>query len=110
MQSNTFVYVAGLLRGVRPIGFWSLSITLSRCSIPERALYAPGDSRDPYNARDSAGYRMRFTSVDLPAPDTPVTAITQPSGKSTSTSFRLLAAAPIRRRLFPLPRRRCDGT
>src|SRR5438309_10059902 len=110
MQSNTLVYVAGLLRGVRPIGFWSISITLSRCSIPERALYAPGDSREPYRARDSAGYRIRFTSVDLPAPETPVTAMTQPSRNSTSTSVGLFAVAPGRRKPFAFPRPRLHGT
>jgi hypothetical protein len=29
MWSNSFVYVAGFERGVRPIGDWSMSITLS---------------------------------------------------------------------------------
>ena len=31
---NTPVYVAGLERGVRPMGDWSISITLSRCWMP----------------------------------------------------------------------------
>ena len=53
---------------------------------------------------------MPFTSVDLPAPETPVTATRHPSGNSTSTSLRLFSAAPISLTLLPLPRRRCDGT
>ena len=31
---KTPVYVAGFERGVRPIGLWSMSITLSMCSEP----------------------------------------------------------------------------
>ena len=31
---NRPVYVAGFDRGVRPIGLWSISMTLSRCSMP----------------------------------------------------------------------------
>ena len=34
MWSKSFVYVAGFERGVRPIGDWSMSITLSKHSIP----------------------------------------------------------------------------
>ena len=34
--------MAGFERGVRPIGLWSMSITLSRCSMPSRASCAPG--------------------------------------------------------------------
>ena len=32
------VYVAGFERGVRPIGLWSISITLSKTSIPSTAV------------------------------------------------------------------------
>ena len=34
MWSKSFVYVAGFDRGVRPIGDWSMSITLSKHSMP----------------------------------------------------------------------------
>ena len=34
MSSNTLMYVAGLERGVRPMGDWSMAIILSRCSRP----------------------------------------------------------------------------
>ena len=34
IASKTPVYVAGLERGVRPIGDWSISMTLSICSMP----------------------------------------------------------------------------
>src|SRR5207302_777524 len=42
MCVNIPVYVAGLLRGVRPIGDWSMSIALSRCSRPSTARWGPG--------------------------------------------------------------------
>ena len=37
---------------------------------------------------------MSFTSVDLPEPETPVTTVSNPSGKVTSTFFKLFALAP----------------
>ncbi len=39
------VYVAGFERGVRPIGVWSISITLSKTSIPSTDSCAPGFTR-----------------------------------------------------------------
>ena len=42
----------------------------------------------------SARYRMSLTSVDLPEPLTPVTAVNVPIGIVTSMFFRLLARAP----------------
>ncbi len=42
MYVNMPVYVAGFDRGVRPIGDWSMSIALSRCSSPSTASCAPG--------------------------------------------------------------------
>jgi len=38
---------------------------------------------------------MSFTKVDLPEPDTPVTATNKPNGISTSISFRLFSLAPF---------------
>jgi hypothetical protein len=38
---------------------------------------------------------MSLTSVDLPEPDTPVTATKHPSGISTSMPFRLCSRAPL---------------
>ena len=48
--------------------------------------------------------------VDLPEPETPVTPMSVPSGKSTVTFFRLLPFAPTMRSTFPLPSRRTVGT
>ena len=42
MSLNKFVYVAGLERGVRPMGLWSMQMTLSRNSSPSIALQRPG--------------------------------------------------------------------
>jgi len=42
MYVNMPVYVAGFERGVRPIGDWSMSMDLSRCSRPSMAPWGPG--------------------------------------------------------------------
>ena len=51
-----------------------------------------------------------MTSVDLPEPETPVTAVKVPSGKRTSRSLRLCSRAPRTTRALPLPERRSLGT
>ena len=43
----------------------------------------------------SAGCRMPLISDDLPAPDTPVTATSTPSGNATSMFLRLCSRAPL---------------
>src|SRR5438094_6576473 len=53
----------------------------------------PGTVLAPFSSRASALYKMSLTSVDLPEPDTPVTATRQPSGNATSTPRRLCSAA-----------------
>ena len=48
--------MAGLLRGVRPIGRWSMSITLSICAEPvQRAVRARRGASTACSARASAG-------------------------------------------------------
>jgi len=47
MPLNAPVYVAGFDRGVRPIGDWSITITLSRCCMPAIFLCLPGLSFEP---------------------------------------------------------------
>lgn len=37
---------------------------------------------------------MSLTRVDFPEPETPVTAVSTPSGKATSMSWRLFSRAP----------------
>jgi hypothetical protein len=46
--------VAGLLRGVRPIGDWSMSMILSRCSRPSMRSFGSGTSRAPIRRRAAA--------------------------------------------------------
>src|SRR5690606_35117001 len=80
MWSKTPVYVAGFDRGVRPMGDWSTPTTLSTCSIPLTRVCRPGTSRAPLTWLASTAYRMSLTRVDLPDPETPVTAMNCPSG------------------------------
>ena len=68
--SSNPVYVAGLLRREPRIGVWSTATTPSR------------PDTEPW------------ISELLPAPATPVTTTSTPSGMSTSTSCRLWASAP----------------
>src|ERR1700712_5175302 len=68
--SSRPVYVAGLLRREPLIGVWSTD------TIPSRPATDP-----------------RISEL-LPEPATPVSTTSTPSGMSTSTSRRLLAAAP----------------
>ena len=70
-------------RGVRPIGDWSTPTTLSTRSSPVTRVCRPGIIRAPLIRFASTACRMSLTSVDLPDPDTPVTAISVPSGNFT---------------------------
>jgi para-aminobenzoate synthetase component 1 len=54
----------------------------------------PGTVRAPLTLFASTAARMSLTSVDLPDPDTPVTAIMVPSGNDTSILRRLCSRAP----------------
>src|SRR5205814_6024852 len=79
---NAPVYVAGLERGVLPIGDWSISITLSMFSMPSTLLCAPGRSLDLLITCSSLRESISCTNVDLPEPDTPVTQMNSPNGNS----------------------------
>src|SRR5512143_2817496 len=103
-------YVAGFDRGVRPMGDWSMLITLSTNSSPETDACAPGRSREPKILWARTRYRVSRTSVDFPEPDTPVTQVIIPRGTETSMDFRLFAEHPDRARNLPLGRRRDTGT
>ena len=94
MWSKSFVYVAGFERGVRPIGDWSMSITLSKHSIPSQLACSPGFTRVRLSRFASALKTVSLTSVDLPEPETPVTVMNFPTGNSTSIPFRLCCEAP----------------
>src|SRR3954453_1722620 len=109
MCVNRSVYVAGFERGVRPIGFWSISITLSKTSIPSTPACAPGLTRARLSRFASALKTISFTRVDLPEPETPVTQMNLPTGNATSISFRLCCTAPLTRKV-PRSSSRLSGT
>src|ERR1700722_3760358 len=92
------------------MGAWSIWTTLSMFSIPEIARWAPGFSIERYRLCASERYRMSFTSVDFPEPETPVTTVSRPSGIETSTFFRLWPCAPRMAIALPLGERRVLGT
>src|SRR5579872_2056567 len=108
--SKTPVYVAALDRGVRPMGCWSTATTLSTWSTPEIESCSAATVLAPLTWRSRELSKMALTRVDLPEPDTPVTATNLPSGMLTVTSWRLLARAPLTVRRWPSPERRDVGT
>src|SRR5512139_3579014 len=93
---NVPEYVAGFDRGVRPMGDWSMLITLSTNSRPDTDACAPGRSREPKILWARARWSVSRTSVDLPEPETPVTQVMSPNGIATSMDLRLFAAHPER--------------
>jgi len=80
--------------GVRPIGDWSMSITLSNASKPNTSRWAPGLTRVRCTRLASDLKITSLTSVLLPDPDTPVTQMNLPTGSSTSMPLRLCSDAP----------------
>ena len=107
---KTPVYVAGFERGVRPMGDWSISITLSRYSMPSIPSCLPARVFAPFNSFASLLYIISFTSELLPEPDTPVIQVNVPSGIFTSMPFRLFSRAPFISRKLPFPVRRFSGS
>ncbi len=51
----------------------------------------PGTTRERLSSLARTEYRMSLTREDLPEPETPVTAVSTPSGKETSCPVRLFA-------------------
>ena len=99
--------MAGLLRGVRPMGDWSMSMTLSKCSSPSIRSWAPGRVGRRLSRPESAFSSVSLTSVLFPEPDTPVTQVRAPTGKPTSMPRRLFCARALHGE--PSPRRAPDG-
>lgn len=94
IKSNTPVYVAGLERGVLPIGDWSIFIILSIFFNPFTPLHFPGFSFEPFSSFAIVLYNTSLTNVDFPEPDTPVTQLNTPSGNVTVIFFKLFSVAP----------------
>ena len=97
MTSNALVYVPGFERGVRPMGCWSMAMTLSSASRPvDRVVRADGLGRCRGARGASAGRRMPLTSELLPAPLTPVTAVKHAEREAARRrSRRLCSRAPL---------------
>jgi hypothetical protein len=88
-------YVAGTLRGVRPMGDWSMATArLSPCH-PSRPLYASGASVCSFSFVRRARSSTFSTRVLLPAPLTPATHTKRPSGTFTVVRCRLCPSAPF---------------
>src|SRR6266699_5486951 len=92
----------GLERGVRPMGAWSTSTTSLIASQPTSASTWPTGSPRccfapcvPVSRDSSCRNSTSCTRVDFPDPDTPVTAVSVPSGMRVSTPWRLCRRAPL---------------
>src|SRR5690606_23048155 len=94
---NSPVEVAGFERGVRPIGDWSMSTTLSNRSMFSMSRYGATGREAPLSSLAAIGYRGSVMSVDLPEPDTPGMQVNSPAASSRSTSLRVWPLAPRRR-------------
>ena len=110
MSSKTPVYVAGLDRGVRPMGLWSMFTTLSKNSMPSMPPHLPGRVFMRFSSAPSFLKRISLTRDDFPLPETPVTTVKVPRGKETSMFLRLFSRAPRTVRNFPFPCRLRAGT
>ena len=53
---------------------------------------------------------MSFTSVDFPEPETPVTTVSRPSGKTHVDIFQVIGLAAQQREHFAVRRRGAAGT
>ena len=77
------------------MGDWSMSITLSRYSVPVIFSWSPGTFFAPLRWVTRYFFRISFTSEDLPEPETPVTLMNFPRGNSTSIFLRLFSFSII---------------
>ena len=90
-----------------PIGVASISLT---CRIPSAVtdLICPGSGLLLMTA-SRAGIRLSRISVVLPEPETPVTAIIRPLGKSASSGLTVWIC-PVERWILPMENISCAGT
>src|SRR3989338_9146562 len=112
IKVNEPAYVAGLERGVRPIGDWSMSMARLKCSLPSN-LAALSVLLERYFLSKRArkfSCKISYRKDDLPEPDTPVTATIRPSGTSTSRFFILNTEPPFILREPLSFSRRASGT
>ena len=102
--------MAGFERGVRPMGDWSMSMTLSIWSMPSISRYGPTTRAEWCTALVSAGAMVSVTSELFPEPETPVTTVRVPNSILAVTFLRLLADAPRTVRAPRLGERRAAGS
>ena len=96
ISSYAFIYVIGFERDDLPIGFWSINSTLFNFfKSPFISENAPGLSLYISKCLSSAGYKIFFTKLVLPLPDTPLTTVNAFKGIFTSIFFRFCSLAPI---------------
>ena len=81
---------------MRPIGLWSMSITLSKCSRPfDSRRNGAGSSPLLLMCCAVSRYSVSLTSVVLPEPDTPVTQVMSPTGNCTVDVLQVVAARAV---------------
>ena len=71
-----------------------MTMVLSTASKPSILSCRPGEVSLPCISRNSAGANVDATKEDLPEPETPVMATTQPKGIDTFMFCRLFSLAP----------------
>src|SRR3990172_8849335 len=80
------------------MGDWSTRMTSWTCSAPSTpAQFTPAPAGPPLRGDAGERWMPSGTSVDLPEPETPVTATIRPRGISMSMFCRLCAAQPRKR-------------
>src|SRR6266849_2764114 len=80
------------------------------CWAPSMRSCSPGRSCARWSIWARARYRMSLTRVDLPEPETPVTAVKVPSGSLTAMPLRLCSRGLWMMTCLPLGERRVAGT
>ena len=81
-------------RGVRPMGDWSMLMTLSKNSSPSMRSCFPALVLVRFRSAPSFLYKISLTREDFPLPDTPVTQVKVPRGMDTSIWRKLFSSAP----------------
>ena len=91
MWINKPVYVAGLERGVLPIGLWVILITLVNKSVFSIVACTSSGSWVSFlnNLFLIRGYKVSLIRLDFPEPETPVMHVSKPNGISTETFYKL---------------------
>lgn len=87
--------VAGVERGVLPMGDWSMTTRRLKCSEP---CTRRGTPFFPGMSCLTAGMRQSRTRVDFPEPEGPEMQVSVPTGMFRVTLLRLCLSAPARTR------------